>query len=102
MTDLTQQQWKENLERDDHAVIIDVRTETEMEEGHIPKALHMDFYNGGQFLDDAKKLDPSKNYYLYCRSGGRSAQACAIFNSLGIRNCYNLLGGFTDWQGEKI
>lgn len=102
MADLTQSQWKENFHKDNNAVLIDVRTETEIEEGHIPEALHMDIYNSGQFIDDAKKLDPTKNYYIYCRSGGRSAQACAIFNSLGIKNTYNLLGGFSKWEGEKV
>ncbi len=102
MADLTQSQWKENFEEDDNAVLIDVRTESEMEEGHIPHALHMDIYNSSQFISDAKDLDPTKNYYIYCRSGGRSAQACAIFNSLGIKNTYNLLGGFSKWEGEKV
>lgn len=101
MADLTQQQWSEQLAKDDNAVILDVRTDEEVSEGYIPGAIQMDIYNPGTFMERAKELDPSKNYYVYCRSGGRSGQACAILNSLGLNKAYNLQGGFSEWQGEK-
>jgi len=37
---------------------------------------------------------------VYCKAGGRSAQACAIMNQLGFKNAYNLVGGFSQWQGK--
>ncbi|NNC35688.1 MAG: rhodanese-like domain-containing protein, partial [Croceitalea sp.] len=37
---------------------------------------------------------------VYCRSGNRSGQACAIMKSIGIVNAFNLSGGFTEWEGE--
>lgn len=100
MADLTQQEWLEQLTKDSDAVIIDVRTSDEVSEGYIPNAKHIDIYLGQGFVDEIKKLDASKNYYVYCRSGGRSAQACAVMNSIGITNTYNLLGGFMEWNGE--
>ncbi|MFC2148231.1 rhodanese-like domain-containing protein, partial [Bacteroidota bacterium] len=48
------------------------------------------------------KLDKSKNYYVYCRSGQRSRQACAIMNSIGIPNAYNLMGGILEWKGDIV
>ncbi|MCB0464504.1 MAG: rhodanese-like domain-containing protein [Aequorivita sp.] len=102
MADLTQQQWREKLEKDTNAIILDVRTDAEFDEGYIPGALHMDVQNTAQFYEKAKGLDTSKNYYIYCRSGGRSGYACALFNSLGIKNTYNLMGGIMEWQGETI
>lgn len=101
MADLTQAQWSEQLEADDNAVIMDVRTDAEIAEGYIPEAIHMDIYNAGAFMDKAKQLDASKNYYVYCRSGARSGQACAILNSLGFENTYNLEGGFSEWTGAS-
>ena len=47
-------------------------------------------------------LDKSKNYYVYCRSGARSANACAIMNELGFENAYNLLGGIIEWDGDIV
>lgn len=102
MTDLTQQQWWEQYQKDDNAIILDVRTAEEFEERYIPGAKQMDIQNGATFLREAKQLDPSKNYYVYCRSGGRSGQACMLLNSLGISNAFNLNGGIMEWDGETV
>lgn len=100
MADLTQEEWIVQLEGDDNAFVLDVRTEDEVEEGTIPNATNIDIYLGQGFLDELEKLDKSKNYYVYCRSGNRSGQACAIMNSVGFENTYNLEGGFMNWEGE--
>ncbi len=97
---LSQQEWEDQLEKDDNAVILDVRSPEELEEGYIPNATNIDFYLGQDFLNEVQKLDKSKNYYVYCRSGNRSGQACAIMNSVGFKNAYNLEGGFMNWEGE--
>lgn len=101
MADLSQEEWAEQLENDDNAVILDVRTPLEVEEGYIPGALNIDIYTGQEFMEALQKLDKSKNYYVYCRSGNRSGQACAIMNSIGIENAYNLAGGFMNWEGAR-
>ena len=56
MADLTQEEWAEQLKNDDKGVIIDVRTDAEFEEGHIPEAKQIDIYNGDEFLKQAKEL----------------------------------------------
>lgn len=100
MADLTQNNWVEQLSKDDNAVILDVRTQEEVDEGKIPKAIHIDIYKGQGFITEVEALDKSKNYYVYCRSGVRSAQACTVMNQLGFANTYNLLGGFNEWTGD--
>lgn len=100
MKNLTQEQWKEGIETDDNAKILDVRTEAEFQEGYIPEAAHIDIYKGQGFIDEINNLDKSKNYYVYCRSGARSAQACALMEQQGFTNAYNLTGGITEWDGE--
>ena len=102
MADLLQSQWQEQLAADSDAVILDVRTEAEINEGHIPNMIHLDIFDPGGFMAAVQKMDTSKNYYVYCRSGARSAQACAILNSAGIKNTYNLKGGFMEWTGKSI
>ena len=98
--DLTQSEWTSKLENDPNAVILDVRTEEEWNEGIIPNAILNDIYKGQGFLYRLDELDKTKNYYVYCKAGGRSAQACAIMNELGFKNTYNLLGGFSNWKGN--
>jgi rhodanese-related sulfurtransferase len=98
MKDITIPEWKSQLAEDKNAVILDVRTQAEVEEGMIEGAKHIDIYQGQGFIDAVKELDTSKNYYVYCRSGGRSAQACAIMGQLGFDTTYNMLGGYTAWE----
>ncbi|NNF18205.1 MAG: rhodanese-like domain-containing protein [Flavobacteriaceae bacterium] len=100
MADLTQDEWASKLQDDDNAVILDVRTDEEVEEGIIPNAINIDIYKGQDFINEIDKLDKSKNYYVYCRSGNRSGQACALMNNMGFQTAYNLLGGFSEWEGE--
>lgn len=102
MSDLSQEEWTEQLEADNNAVILDVRTTEEMEDGYIPNAMHIDIYLGQGFLDEIAKLDKSKNYYVYCRSGNRSRQACALMNNIGIDNAFNLEGGIIEWEGDIV
>ncbi len=100
MADLSQEEWTAQLSKDENAFILDVRTEDEVGDGYIPKAKHIDIYLGQGFIDELQKLDKTKNYYVYCRSGNRSGQACAIMNSIGFENTSNLEGGFMNWEGE--
>ena len=99
---LTQEDWVSQKEADDNAVILDVRTEAECDEGMIPNAINIDIHEGQAFIDKLEALDKSKNYYVYCRSGARSAKACEVMNQLGFENAYNLLGGFLEWDGEVV
>ena len=98
--DLSQEEWQEQLNEDANAIILDVRTQEEVEDGIIPGASNIDIYLGQEFLNEIEKLDKSKNYYVYCRSGKRSGQACSIMNDVGIANAYNLEGGFMNWTGD--
>ena len=98
--DLNQSDWKLQCEANENSIIIDVRTEHEVAEGIIPDAINIDIYGGQLFIDEINKLDKSKSYFLYCKAGGRSSQACSLMNQLGFDKTYNLLGGFMNWNGE--
>lgn len=100
--DLSQSDWAAQLEKDNNAVIIDVRTPEEWSEGIIPNALQINIYEGQGFIYKLDELDKTKNYYVYCKAGGRSAQACSIMNQLGFENAFNLQGGFMQWRGAIV
>ena len=100
MANLSQKDWTEQLNADDNAVILDVRTEAEVAEKKIPNSINIDIYKGQGFVYQLEELDKSKNYYVYCRSGARSEKACNIMNELGFDNAYNLLGGILEWTGD--
>ncbi|UAB75849.1 rhodanese-like domain-containing protein [Mesoflavibacter sp. SCSIO 43206] len=100
MANLSQKDWTEQLNADDNAVILDVRTEAEVAEKKIPNSINIDIYKGQGFVYQLEELDKSKNYYVYCRSGARSEKACNIMNQLGFDNAYNLVGGILEWTGD--
>ena len=102
MSDLSQNEWANALVEHPEAVVLDVRTEDEFESGHIPKALNIDLRMGPGFIDEVNALDKNKSYYVYCRSGARSAQAVQVMRDLGFSETYNLIGGILEWEGETV
>ena len=97
---LSQENWMSQLQKDNNSVILDVRTDDECADGIISASINIDIYEGQGFIEKLEQFDKTKNYYVYCKSGGRSGQACAVMNQLGFENTYNLEGGFMQWQGE--
>lgn len=100
MPNLSQQDWKEQLSITPDAVILDVRSEEELETGYIPNAINIDIRMGAGFLEELESLDKTKTYFVYCRSGARSAQACQLMQQVGFSSTYNLVGGILEWKGE--
>lgn len=98
--DISQEEWAEGILSDENAIVLDVRTEAEYDEGNIPNAINIDIHQGQGFIYKLEELDKSKTYYVYCRSGARSGQACKIMDELGFEKAYNLVGGILDWEGE--
>ncbi len=102
MSELSQSEWASQLESDSKSVILDVRTDQEVEEGMIPKALHMDIYKGEEFISELEKLDKTLSYYVYCMSGNRSGQACSVMQKMAFESTFNLVGGFLEWTGPTL
>jgi len=79
--------------------LIDVRTIGEYRMGHIAGAKNIDVMSN-DFQQKISKLNPQKTYYVYCKSGGRSASACNKMTKLGFENIYNVRGGVMAWGGQ--
>ena len=92
---ITASEAKELMVRYPDAVILDVRTEQEFRQGHIPGAVMLpDFdiqYMAASVLPDYYAL-----ILVYCRSGNRSRGATNLLLSLGYKNVYDF-GGIIDW-----
>lgn len=96
MQNLDVNSFKEGFETDENAVIVDVRTPEEEAEGLIPNSINLNVMEQS-FPAKVLDLDKSKTYYVYCRSGGRSANACKFMESNGLK-AYNLIGGIQAWN----
>ena len=80
--------------------ILDVRTPEEFNQGHLEKALNIDWL-GDHFVQDAEKLNKNKAVYIYCRSGKRSLKASEKLAEMGFKKIYNLEGGYQKWTAES-
>ncbi|PTW91586.1 rhodanese-related sulfurtransferase [Microbacteriaceae bacterium MWH-Ta3] len=70
-------------------LVIDVRTPAEFASGHLDGAVNIDI-QGAAFTDLIGQLPTDGTYYIYCRSGNRSAQAIDYMESAGFTNVTNL------------
>jgi rhodanese-related sulfurtransferase len=82
---------------DSSVVVLDVRTPAEFMSGHLANAINIDI-EGMQFKSEVAKLDKSKTYAVYCRSGRRSAIATDEMSKLGFKTLLNLEGGTGAWS----
>ena len=95
---ITAEEGKGMMDEDASIVLVDVRTEAEFIEEHIPGAILVP-------IDDldtlAPEMMPDKDatYIIYCRSGNRSATASQQLIEMGYQNVYDM-GGIIDWPYE--
>lgn len=92
---LSSQDFISKYESTPNAVLVDVRTPAEFDAGHIKGAINVDYENTN-FDSEVKKLDISKPYFIYCRSGNRSSKSVLIMKNSGIKNIYDLQGGISN------
>ena len=78
--------------------VLDVRTATEFNMGHIKSTLQADWNNKTQFYDRIQYLDKSKTVYVYCLAGGRSSAAATWMRDNGFSKVLELKGGINAWK----
>lgn len=77
--------------------LIDVRTPKEYKAGHLKNAQNIHLYDN-DFEQRIDKLDKNKPVFVYCKVGGRSAEAVEIMQANGFKNITELKGGIDAWQ----
>ena len=81
-------------------ILVDVRTESEFDDGHIKGAINIDYFSS-TFSDEISELGLETPVLVYCKSGNRSGKAMKIMNDLRFKEVYNLTGGFKGWLSGK-
>lgn len=95
---ITAEEAKEIMDTESGYVILDVRTEEEFSEGHIPGAILIPDYEIGEKAQEVLK-DKDRMILIYCRSGRRSKLAAEVLAKLGYTNIKEF-GGIIDWPYE--
>jgi thioredoxin 1 len=81
--------------------LLDVRTPDEVDQGRIQGASVVDIRDP-KFRSKVDKLAKDRPVFVYCRSGGRSAQAAQVLAEVGVKEVYNLDGGISAWKGAGL
>lgn len=87
------------LKADRGLVALDVRTPAEYEAGRIADGVNIDFF-ADDFEAAIARLDRSRRYLVYCRSGGRSTLTIEVMAQLGFRFVVHMPQGFDGWAGS--
>lgn len=82
------------------ATLIDVRQPDEWEEARVPGVPLIPLDEVVERSDEVPRGVP---VYVICRSGGRSAQACEYYRSIGV-DAINVAGGTLAWieSGREV
>ena len=91
--EVTLDEARQHLAANPKAVLIDVREDSEWQNGHATQAVHL---GKGVFERDIEKLVPDTDaeIIMYCGGGYRSVLTCDVAQRMGYRNVSSLVGGY--------
>ena len=89
------------IKNDKSAIVIDVRTPEEFNNGHLRNSLNVNWFDEN-FDENLKIFNKDLPVFVYCLSGGRSSKANEKIQSLGFKNVYELDGGILEWRKNKL
>lgn len=84
---------KAMLAAGERATLLDVRTEAEHEEGHLPGM----WIPLNELAQRVSELNPEENIIIYCHAGPRSIQAMQILQAANFKSVKYLQGGYSCW-----
>ena len=95
---ITQEEAKKMMAKDDGHVVVDVRRQDEYDSGHIPGAILIPNETIGT-ASPRELPDHDQIILIYCRSGNRSKDAAQKLAYMGYSQVFEF-GGINDWTGE--
>lgn len=93
VVEITVEQARERLARNPQALLIDVREDSEWQNGHAAEARHL---GKGILERDLEKAvpDPDTELIMYCGGGFRSIMTADNAQKMGYRRVYSVIGGY--------
>ena len=91
-------EFKLKLRSAKRAKLIDIGTNEEYRELHIPGSVNYDFHSP-EFYNRLEFMDRNRPYFVYCRNGERSETAVRMMEEKGFRRVYSLTSGLRSWIG---
>ena len=94
MSEITPQELKARLDRNDRPVLVDVRDDWETKLCRLPNALHIPME---ELEFRTEELNAEDDIVVYCHHGVRSAAVADYLRRLGFTRVRNLSGGLDAW-----
>lgn len=88
-------EFKTRFMMEANAVLLDVRSSSEFKAGTIKNAKNSNMMSP-TFASEVGRMDPTKTYFVFCRSGARSGMAASMMSKVGLK-VINLKGGIAAW-----
>lgn len=94
--------WKEKLENDPNAVVLDVRNRYETDAGRFENAIVCQIEHFRELPGYIEQFEPlkQKHVLVYCTGGVRCEKASALLRQRGFRNVHQLQGGIVSYQEQ--
>lgn len=99
---LDSKEFNEKITATKNAIVIDVRTPSEFESGHIENAVNIDWRSNDFETEIKKVINKEEPIFIYCRSGNRSNQAAHKMLEWGFKKIYELEGGTINWKSDSM
>lgn len=96
---ITPRELDDRLKQDEKPFVLDVRTETEWDGGHIDGARHI---HGGVLKDHIGEVPKDRPVAVVCGTGYRGSIAASFLKSNGFERVSNVLGGMTAWKASDL
>lgn len=87
------------LQTDKNLTVLDVRTQTEWDDGHIASAHHI---HGGTLQDRMDEVPKDQPIAVVCGTGYRASIASSFLKRNGIKQVSNVIGGMSAWKAAKL
>jgi len=99
--EINSKELQEQLQAADSPVVIDVRTSSEFEQGHIAGAINVPVTSLKSRLASLD-LQVDQPVVALCRSARRSIPAVRLFKRAGMEDACQLQGGMIAWEKEGL
>jgi len=96
--EITVEDLKERHDRGEEPILLDVREPQEYAISDLPGSIKVPL---GTLPRNLLKVPKDRNLVVYCRTGGRSANAVQFLRQMGYEKAVNLAGGVNAWA-ERI
>lgn len=94
---VTVEEARTMIDKNPKIVVLDVRTPSEWNGGHLKNAKHVDIQSS-DFEQKIATLDKNATIVVYCAAGGRSSRAASMMVQKGYKNVINMAGGINAWN----